>query len=67
MGAGIFWVRLPSARTIVSWLAARYEDDYVKINGTWKFKHLRAFGRMAAPYEEGWASQAKVDVFSNEL
>jgi len=49
------------------WLAARYEDDYVKINGAWKFKHLRAFGRMVAPYEEGWASQAKVDVFSNEL
>ena len=47
------------------WLAARYEDDHVKINGAWKFKHLCAFGRMAAPYEEGWASQAKVDVFSN--
>lgn len=39
------------------WLAARYEDDYVKINGAWKFKHLRAFGRMTAPYEEGWTSQ----------
>lgn len=37
------------------WLAARYEDDYVKINGQWKFKHLRAIGRMAAPYEKGWA------------
>ncbi|MCS6925449.1 MAG: nuclear transport factor 2 family protein [Candidatus Binatia bacterium] len=47
------------------WLAARYEDDYVKINGQWKFKHLRAFGRMAAPYEEGWASKTTVDVFSN--
>ena len=40
------------------WLAARYEDDYVKINGTWKIKHLRAIGRMAAPYEKGWAPQA---------
>jgi hypothetical protein len=48
------------------WLAARYEDDYVKLNGQWKFKHLRAFGRMAAPYEEGWASGARVDVFSDE-
>ena len=47
------------------WLAARYEDDYVKVNGTWKIKHLRAFGRMAAPYEEGWESKAKVNVFSN--
>jgi hypothetical protein len=37
------------------WLAARYEDDYVKVNGEWKFKHLRAIGRMAAPYETGWA------------
>ena len=41
------------------WLAARYEDDYVKIDGSWKIKHLRAIGRMVAPYEEGWASRAK--------
>jgi len=39
------------------WLAARYEDDYVKINGEWKFQHLRAIGRMAAPYEKGWANK----------
>jgi hypothetical protein len=49
------------------WLAARYEDDYVKINGAWKFKHLRVIGRMSAPYEEGWAPRSKVDVFSSEL
>ena len=48
------------------WLAARYEDDYVKINGAWKIKHLRTIGRMTAPYEEGWAPRAKPDVFSNE-
>lgn len=37
------------------WLAARYEEDYVKVSGEWKFKHLRAIGRMSAPYETGWA------------
>jgi hypothetical protein len=37
------------------WLAARYEEDYVKVNGEWKFQHLRAIGRMSAPYEKGWA------------
>ena len=47
------------------WLAARYEDDCVKVGGTWQFKHLRAFGRMTAPYEEGWASQARADLFSD--
>jgi SnoaL-like domain len=37
------------------WLAARYEEDYVKLSGEWKFQHLRAIGRMSAPYEKGWA------------
>jgi hypothetical protein len=41
------------------WLAARYEDDYIKVNGEWKFQHLRAIGRMAAPYEKGWADKGK--------
>jgi hypothetical protein len=31
----------------------------------WKFQHFRALVRMTALYEEGWASEAKVDVFSN--
>jgi hypothetical protein len=39
------------------WIACRYEDDYVKINGEWKYQHLRAEIRMAAPYETGWAAK----------
>ena len=38
------------------WLAARYEDDYVKVNGEWKIQHLRARGRMHTNYEESWAN-----------
>ena len=40
------------------WIACRYEDDYVKVNGEWKYQHLRAIIRMAAPYETGWAAKA---------
>jgi SnoaL-like protein len=47
------------------WIAARYEADYIKVNGTWKFKHLHAYNRMLAPYEEGWEVRSKVDVFTN--
>src|SRR5258708_32027188 len=36
------------------WLAARYEEDYVKIDGVWRVQHLRTIGRMAAPDESGW-------------
>ena len=41
------------------WLAARYEEDYVKIDGVWKFQHLNAIGRLAAPYEGGWTSPVR--------
>ena len=37
------------------WLAVRYEEDYIKVNGEWKYQHLRAHGRMSASYEKGWA------------
>ncbi len=37
------------------WTALRYEDDYVKVNGEWKIKHLRAVIRMHAPHATGWA------------
>ena len=38
------------------WQAARYREDYEKIDGTWKIKHLRVKGPgMSAKYEAGWA------------
>jgi hypothetical protein len=40
------------------WIACRYEDDYVKINGEWKYQHLRAIIRVNAPYATGWAEKA---------
>jgi ketosteroid isomerase-like protein len=30
------------------WMMARYDDDYVKIDGEWKYQHLRAGVRMLA-------------------
>lgn len=39
------------------WLALQYQDDYVKIDGRWKYQHLRVNLRVSARYEEGWAEQ----------
>ncbi|MGB1879382.1 MAG: nuclear transport factor 2 family protein [Gammaproteobacteria bacterium] len=30
------------------WFALRYDDDYVKVNGEWKYSHLRVALRMVA-------------------
>lgn len=38
------------------WQACRYHEDYRKVNGEWKIKHLRiAEPVMTARYERGWA------------
>jgi hypothetical protein len=38
------------------WQATRYREDYVKVDGEWKIKHLRIAGPgMSADYETGWA------------
>ena len=39
------------------WLAARYEDDYVKAKGRWKIQHLRGRSRMATNFERSWATR----------
>ncbi|MGR9091972.1 MAG: nuclear transport factor 2 family protein [Gammaproteobacteria bacterium] len=31
-----------------TWMALRYDDDYVKIDGEWKYQHLRVVLRMTA-------------------
>lgn len=40
------------------WQAARYHEDYVKVNGEWKIRHLRIKGpAIVADYETGWAKK----------
>jgi len=41
--------------TEAKWVAVRYEDEYVKVNGKWKYTHLRAHLRLSAPYDTGRA------------
>ncbi len=36
------------------WGAARYDEDYVKIDGQWKFKHLKLTSHFWTPFKEGW-------------
>ena len=39
------------------WLALQYKDDYVKVNGKWKYQHLRVNLRLSAPHDKGWAER----------
>lgn len=35
------------------WMALRYDDDYVKVDGEWKYQHLRVALRMVADRQPG--------------
>ena len=38
------------------WQAVRYHEDYVKVDGEWKIRHLRVKGPgISADYATGWA------------
>lgn len=40
------WTNTEGGKEI--WMTARYDDDYVKVDGEWKYQHLRASVRMIA-------------------
>jgi ketosteroid isomerase-like protein len=40
-----------------AWLAARYEEEYVKVGGEWKFQHLKVFSSFMTPYDQGWVQK----------
>lgn len=37
------------------WVFGKYEEDYVRVEGRWKFKNVRFVTTAICPYEEGWA------------
>jgi hypothetical protein len=37
------------------WVQGRYEETYVRDDGTWKFDRIRIFTNYTADYNEGWA------------
>ena len=54
------------AQNQARWLAARYEDDYVKQDGEWKIAHLRGVVRMVTDYERSWSRDAEADAADDE-
>jgi hypothetical protein len=41
-------------------VAARYDDEYVKVNGQWKFKKMSLVPYFMVPFKEGWAQEDRL-------
>jgi len=42
----------PTNRAV--WMVGKYEEEYVKVSGEWKFKKILAEFYFYTPYDEGW-------------
>ncbi len=38
-------------------VAGRYDDDYVRQGGVWKFSHMNFLAYFTVPFDEGWAQE----------
>jgi len=39
------------------WLAARYDEAYLRVDGEWKFRRMTIDPSFYTPYDQGWARQ----------
>ena len=39
------------------WLAARYNETYVRVDGTWKFQRMQIVPAFYTPFDQGWVKQ----------
>jgi len=42
------------------WIQGRYDNEFVKLDGKWKFSRLRFVFNFTIPYEEGWVKSGMV-------
>jgi uncharacterized protein (TIGR02246 family) len=39
------------------WGSARYDDQYVRVGGEWKFKHVKLTNFFWTPFDQGWVKK----------
>lgn len=55
---GIWYFEVPATHgptNKAAWIAGKYEEEYIKEKGEWKFSLVKAIFNYFTPYEEGWA------------
>lgn len=60
-GTGLSYLEAKSVSKGESYLvAARYDDEYVRQNGQWKFKSMNLTPYFTVPLREGWAQEDRL-------
>jgi hypothetical protein len=46
---------------VAAFIQGKYTNDYVRVGGEWKIKHIRFVPVMNSPYEDGWVKTPFVE------
>lgn len=50
----VFDPETSTKRDVAFWIAGKYDNEYVKVDGVWKIKKLRAICWIRSPFDQGW-------------
>jgi ketosteroid isomerase-like protein len=59
---GMWYFLVPASnrkKEKAEWLAGVYDEQYIKVNGEWKFKRVATEFKIVAAYDEGWFKKGK--------
>ena len=64
-GTGKWRILMPctmmeEGKKVSRWLLGDYEEDYVRVNGTWLFKKMDYLMNYSVPFDQSWAEVSKV-------
>ena len=43
-----------------AWGSARYDEEYVRVDGEWKFKSIKLTSIFRTPFDQGWAKNRSI-------
>lgn len=61
-GTWLLWQPCVHASGPALWIAGRYQDEYRREDGVWRFARVTFRPNMISPYEAGWAKALKIEV-----
>lgn len=61
-GTWLLWQPCVHASGPALWIAGRYQDEYRRVDGVWRFASVTIRPNMISPYEAGWAKARKIEV-----
>jgi hypothetical protein len=59
---GRWYFEAPTTNAVTGkaqWMAGRYEEEYAREEGVWKFSSIKTHWYFVAPYDEGWSEAAR--------